>query len=487
MPGASRRVPSMSSLTRQDTGAVAALPRSALDVLSWLLIAVLAWAPFPLGSNRPWSWSLLGLLIALCWAWWALSAPARAGADTRLARRVAGPACLAAVALLWGVVQMLPIVPAGWTHPLWPLAGRALGHDLPATVSLNAWRTGTELMKLSSYAMMAWLCYVVAQDSTRAARLLDALIVIGTLYALYALILGLVGFRQFLLFYDGPAVGGPLAGPFVGRNSFATYAGLTTLCALLRLFALARETIVTTRGFSPLGASSLHLLFGRGFPAAFAAIVNFSLVVASASRGGFLAMLAALLVLAAIAARRTRGAASRWSVTGVVCLAAAGLALFLLNGDTLQARLDQLMQQGGADDVRLALWSAAGRMVADAPLLGLGLGSFENAYPLYADQVLPYVMDRAHNDYLELAAGWGIPAAAAWWLAILWLNVICLRGVFQRRRDHIYPLLALGATALVGAQSAFDFSLQIPAVALTYAAILGLGVAQAFPSRERAA
>jgi hypothetical protein len=46
-------------------------------------------------------------------------------------------------------------------------------------------------------------------------------------------------------------------------------------------------------------------------------------------------------------------------------------------------------------------------------------------------------------------------------------------------------MLALSATALVGVQSAFDFSLQIPAVALTYAAILGLGVAQASPTSQR--
>jgi hypothetical protein len=44
-------------------------------------------------------------------------------------------------------------------------------------------------------------------------------------------------------------------------------------------------------------------------------------------------------------------------------------------------------------------------------------------------------------------------------------------------------MLAVGAAILVGVHSIFDFSLQMPAIAVTFAAILGLGVAQAFPAR----
>ena len=36
----------------------------------WLLVAILGWMQFPLGSNRPWAWSLLVMLIALDWALW---------------------------------------------------------------------------------------------------------------------------------------------------------------------------------------------------------------------------------------------------------------------------------------------------------------------------------------------------------------------------------------------------------------------------------
>jgi O-antigen ligase len=158
------------------------------------------------------------------------------------------------------------------------------------------------------------------------------------------------------------------------------------------------------------------------------------------------------------------------------------LFLVIFNGETLNERVSLLLDSGTTDAVRLTLWAAAEHMIADAPWLGLGLGTFQDAYPLYATQVLPFVMDKAHCDYLEFAAGIGLPAAIAWWLAIMWLVVVCLRGVRSRHRDRLYPLIGIAATILVAVHSSVDFSLQLPAVALLYATLLGLGVAQAFPS-----
>jgi hypothetical protein len=57
-----------------------------------------------------------------------------------------------------------------------------------------------------------------------------------------------------------------------------------------------------------------------------------------------------------------------------------------------------------------------------------------------------------------------------------------VRGVLVRRKNHVFPLFAASATVLVAFHSLVDFSLQIPAVALTYAVVLGMGVAQSMPS-----
>jgi O-antigen ligase len=94
-------------------------------------------------------------------------------------------------------------------------------------------------------------------------------------------------------------------------------------------------------------------------------------------------------------------------------------------------------------------------------------------------------VDLAHNDYLENILELGVPAAAVLYGMLLLLVWRCLRGVLRRRRDAIFPCAALGASALVGSHAAVDFSMQMPAVAVTYAVMIGLGVAQSESSNGR--
>jgi hypothetical protein len=63
------------------------------------------------------------------------------------------------------------------------------------------------------------------------------------------------------------------------------------------------------------------------------------------------------------------------------------------------------------------------------------------------------------------------------------LALTCLKGVRRRHRDWAYPALGVAASVLTGVHALFDFSLQIPAVAILYACILGIGCAQSSSSR----
>jgi O-antigen ligase len=122
-------------------------------------------------------------------------------------------------------------------------------------------------------------------------------------------------------------------------------------------------------------------------------------------------------------------------------------------------------------------------MIADRPGTGHGYGTYEQTFRLYQDRSAGlFLVDKAHNTYLEHAAELGVPATVLLYLGPLILFLFCLRGVFMRRRGKIFPLLAVSATVLVAVHALVDFSLQIPAIAVTYAAILGMGVAQSIPS-----
>ena len=74
----------------------------------------------------------------------------------------------------------------------------------------------------------------------------------------------------------------------------------------------------------------------------------------------------------------------------------------------------------------------------------------------------------------------GIPATAALVLSIGWIVLICYSSVLRHRRAAFVPCLGVAATVLAGAYGAVDIGVQIPAVAATYAAIMGAACAQAF-------
>jgi O-antigen ligase len=121
--------------------------------------------------------------------------------------------------------------------------------------------------------------------------------------------------------------------------------------------------------------------------------------------------------------------------------------------------------------------------ISDYPMLGIGLGSFASIFPIYVPEALSYYYDTAHNDYLQNMLELGIPATMALLVALIWLVALCFRGLRIRRRDALYPALGLAASVLVGLHSMVDFSLQIPAVTITYVFLLGIGVAQSRSSR----
>jgi O-antigen ligase len=315
----------------------------------------------------------------------------------------------------------------------------------------------------------------------------NAVLGIGALYAVYAIVLALAGYQQTDVFYAMAHITTGLSGSYVCRNSFATFMGLTVVTAMARVVTDGAERIVAGRGWRHLLTSVVDYSMGRGVPVLVVALLCLAAVVASASRAGSASTafgLASLAIAGGIVARH--GVSRRWAGITAAAIMMPLLVLVAMNGDALADRLGSLFDTGVTNEIRFSLWAATSRMIADAPWLGLGLGTFQDAYPMYATKVYPWVMDRAHNDWLEFAAGLGLPAVIAWWSAMLWLVGLCLRGLRVRRRNRIYCSIAFAASVLVAVHSCFDFSLQMPAVALLYAVLMGIGVAQSMPTRTHA-
>ena len=133
---------------------------------------------------------------------------------------------------------------------------------------------------------------------------------------------------------------------------------------------------------------------------------------------------------------------------------------------------------------RLSVYLITLRSAFDAPFLGQGYGTFVDVFPMYRDRSISVdgIWGQAHNTYLELFQGLGLVFGLMLVLSVLLLVICCLKGAIIRR-DNTVALVATAVAALVGIHAVVDFGLQIQAVALTFAAILGAGVAQSLSSR----
>ena len=82
----------------------------------------------------------------------------------------------------------------------------------------------------------------------------------------------------------------------------------------------------------------------------------------------------------------------------------------------------------------------------------------------------------AHNDYLQSAAEWGIPAALVFWGFVLWRLRQAARTFFQSK-DRWRQGIALGCVGAIFSillHSFIDFNLQIPSNWMIFNIVLGL-------------
>ena len=129
------------------------------------------------------------------------------------------------------------------------------------------------------------------------------------------------------------------------------------------------------------------------------------------------------------------------------------------------------------------------RSLLSAPLLGFGYGTFAAVFPMFRDDSLSVyeLWDKAHNTYLEIFQGLGLLFGAMLIACVVRLVWECVKGARTRKRGTTIPAIAASVSFLVGVHALVDFSLQIQAVALTYMAVLGAGVAQSFGTHRRSA
>jgi len=447
----------------------------------WPFLAVVLLTPLPFASVSVWAWAPLAALTALLLAGWSFFVALGAASVAVAPARLGLPALLFAAVIAWIALQMAPFTPAGWHHPVWSRASNVLGSPLAGSITIDRPATAAGLVRLLWYGAVFWLALQLCRNQTFARRALAGLTLAASLYAAYGLAIEFSGARM-VLWQAKFAYLDNVTSTFINRNSYATFAGIgliamTAMIARRLTYAPIRQGSTGSRA-----AAGLVFLFGHGWHLLLGWAVVVTALLLTDSRAGVVCSFIGLLVFLAAAGQARRRA--RWSffwVLGPVLVALTGF--FAISGDVVGKRLIRSL---GATDLRFDIFDVTLGAIAKAPLLGMGSGTFEQAFELIRPEKFTYAgtVVRAHNTYLENALELGIPAAAALTLAVVLLAVVCMRGIRRRRNDAYYPALGLAASVLVGLHSLVDFSLQIPAVSVTYAFVMGLACAQSWGSRE---
>jgi len=465
------------SISRETVPGSAGSVRALGALLRWGLILLLALAPLPMAAVYPWAWSLLALASGAVLLTAAARAIAARDPDLGLSQ-LRLPMALGLVVVLWIGFQQVPDAIHDWYSALWSEAAQGLGAPIRRSISLDRERSLGHLLRLLCYAGVFLSAWSAARSTAGATGLLRAIGFIGVAYAAYGLVVYFAG-NRYLLWYPKWAYQYDLTGTFVNRNSFATFLGL---CLTAELGLLAQTLLLRVDGRSPwtLMQSSIEAMFYYGAPLILGLVAIVWALLLTHSRGGVFATVAgsAALVAAVMAAPSLREP-GRWPIAALAGCGA--LAMLVLAGSGLLGRVvDSASELGG----RTLIYAGTLDAIADHPVLGTGLGSFERVFPPYQPQSETHLIEFAHNDYLQNMLELGIPAAAVFYAMLALLVGSTARGVFRRRRNAIFPCVGLGASVLAMAHSSVDFSMQMPAVSVTYAALLGMAVAQSEGSRK---
>ena len=181
------------------------------------------------------------------------------------------------------------------------------------------------------------------------------------------------------------------------------------------------------------------------------------------SRGGWLGFLAGMVFLVIFFGKRFLQKRRVFIVLVCLSLMAVLMSTFFLgslkeniSSSEFSRIASSFALKEGTVGTRLSIWGSTVKMIADRPILGYGPELFRTIFPQYrsldfirieGEKTMP---DRAHNDFLHMAAGTGLLGLAfyLWTLIAFFLSTkILLKKI---RGSDAYPLFVGLLAACVG-------------------------------------
>ena len=332
--------------------------------------------------------------------------------------------------------------------PLWTAsADSATGFGVWNTISLAPVETRGGLVTYLACAML----FLVVVQRIRSIEDIERLLRWVALAAIGMASLGLLQFLfgngKFLWLYEHPSrtTFGVVKGTFANQNHFAHFLALgmgpliwwfqrlsagNTAPSSGRRWSDCSQWSDGISGFSPHARGIVRLALGNPRTQCQVLVVGIGIVALAGtltfSRGGNIALcLAAVVCLTVFLRTGLVGRKSLFAIAGLVLIVGAALALH--GYEPLARRLSTLRDSRSIEELcqgRAALWKAHQAAIPHFPVLGTGVGTHSEVYPVYMTEYFDAVFTHGESGYLHLLLETGFAgfaclllgiATALWW------------------------------------------------------------------------
>jgi len=415
--------------------------RSLLDsAVFYGVFGLLLFGPLAFGATEPWSIFVLEFSAALLFIVWLMKQAM--SSELRITGNPLFPPMLAFAGLIFAQLMF----------------GR----------SAYRYATFSGALLYCAYGM---LCFLAAQCLRRGSQVKKLAVIVsvyGSAVALFALLQGLAPNGK-LYWLREPRSGGWIYGPYVNHNH---YAGLMEMLVPIPLVYC----------FTRYAHGERRIIAGA------AAVIMASTVFLSGSRGGMLALAVEMALFAT--ALMTRERRPKPALAGGVFLLVILSVLTWIGGGELTSRMTSIGTEARTElsgGMRLAIDRDGLRMFAKKSVLGWGLGVFPVVYPQFRSFYTNVVVNRAHDDYLQLLAEMGALGFATmlWFLVVLYRSSIKKLDNWAINISGTISLAALLGCAGILVHGFVDSNLQIPANAALFYVLCVLAASKPLTESRR--
>ncbi|MEP6848202.1 MAG: O-antigen ligase family protein [Acidobacteriota bacterium] len=352
-------------------------------------------------------------------------------------------------AAVYGFIQ---IVPFG-SHS--DIAGLT---SVPRTISADPFSTLVNTLHFLALAVFFSVTLTTLSSASRIKKTVAVIVIFGFLFSFFAILQSFLSPTRIYGIYEA-RFATPF-GSFVNRHNFAAF---VEMCLCIPLGMLFGGSVKRDR----------RLLFVTA-----ASLMGIALIL-SGSRGGFVALLAGLIVIVVLTKRskNKKDVVLKAGLAAALVVLIVGGAIFV-GGDSSLTRFVETAQSKDISTNRFYIWGVTAKVIGANMPFGAGLGALGVAFtPFDTNSGLERV-EQAHNDYLQVLSDAGLIGLAIGGIFLFLFFSTGLKNVEtenQHRRGIVVG--AFGGCCAVLVHSLFDFVLHTTAISLLFLITLGLVVA----------